>query len=176
MNILRVNFQELYERHLCRHSQFGINVLHLTSVVGVYLALFGLLYHATQSEWVLAVLGVIYLGILAFNLPAGVFAATALFLGLLFAGAIYLPELPWWAYVVIVLVFHRLQVWHHYLYTEARDMTEFNKKYKKGLALFVLLSVYELPILLKYLCFDPRNWSAAPAPEVVETVGSGGKS
>ena len=40
MNVLSADFQELYERHLCRHSQFGINVAHLACVVGTYLAYF----------------------------------------------------------------------------------------------------------------------------------------
>jgi hypothetical protein len=48
-------------------------------------------------------------------------------------------------------------------------MTEFNRKYKKGFVLFVLLSVYELPILLNYLCFDGDNATARPAPRPEET-------
>jgi hypothetical protein len=37
-------------------------------------------------------------------------------------------------------------------------MTAFNAKYRKGPALFVLLSLYELPILLNYLVFGRRDW------------------
>ena len=42
MNPFRVNFQELYARHLCRHSQYGINVIHVAAVFGIYLALAGI--------------------------------------------------------------------------------------------------------------------------------------
>jgi hypothetical protein len=37
-------------------------------------------------------------------------------------------------------------------------MTEFDKKYWKGATLFILLSLYELPILLNYLCFGRKDW------------------
>ena len=52
MNPLHANFEELYRRHLCRHSQFGINMLHIVSVVGTYLRCFGLVYSLVKSEWI----------------------------------------------------------------------------------------------------------------------------
>src|SRR5262245_23722654 len=85
MNMLQVNFQELYERHLCRHSQFGINVNHLVSVGGTYIALFGVVYWIFGTEWALAMLAMPYLAVLAFNIPASVFAATVVALALLYA-------------------------------------------------------------------------------------------
>lgn len=42
MNILRINFYELYQRHLCRHSQFGLNLWHVLSVYGVYFSIYSL--------------------------------------------------------------------------------------------------------------------------------------
>jgi hypothetical protein len=39
-------------------------------------------------------------------------------------------------------------------------MTAFNRKYRKGPVLFVLLLFYELPLLLNYLLFDRKNWTA----------------
>ena len=45
MNIFRVNFQELYRRHLCRHSQFGLNIWHLIAVAGI---LIGLNFNAVE--------------------------------------------------------------------------------------------------------------------------------
>ena len=35
-----VDFAELYARHLCRHSQFGINVIHLAALFGVWFGVF----------------------------------------------------------------------------------------------------------------------------------------
>ena len=91
-----------------------------------------------------------YLVILAVNLPFRVFVVNAACLAAIFAAVFALPTLSWWWYVPAILVFHRIQVWSHMIYTRALDMTDWNKKYPKGFALFVLLSVYELPILLNY--------------------------
>ena len=41
--------------------------------------------------------------------------------------------------------------------TKSLDMHEFADKYRKGLSLFVLLAVYELPILINFLVFDGRH-------------------
>jgi hypothetical protein len=160
MNVLSVNFQELYERHLCRHSQLGINVIHLAAVVGTYLALYGLLYGLVPSAWALVGVAVPYLAVLAVNVPGRVFLVNVLFIALLFAAFFALPRLPFWAYLVAIVVCHRLQSWSHKVYSKERDMTAFNKKYQKGFVLFVLLSVYELPILLNYLFFGRRDWCA----------------
>jgi hypothetical protein len=160
VNVLRVNFQELYQRHLCRHSQFGINVVHLASVAGTYLALYGLLYTLIPSPWPLLAVAVPYLLILAPNLPARVFLVSVLFLGAFFTAFLELPELPLWCYPVAVVVFYKIQAWSHKVYSKETDMTEFNKKYHKGFALFILLSLYELPILLNYLVFGRRDWCA----------------
>jgi hypothetical protein len=160
MNVWGTDFGELYRRHLCRHSQFGINLIHVLSVVGVYLGLFALLYALVQSEWVLLAVAVPYLLILAFNLPFRVFVVNVLVMGLIVLGASSLPELSFWWYILGIVLSYKIQVWSHRIYTKETDMTEFNKKYRKGFALFVLLSVYELPILLNYLCFGRRNWRA----------------
>ena len=85
MNLLRVNFQELYERHLCRHSQYGINVIHLATVIGTYLALFGIAAWLFESWWVVPAIALPYLAVLAFNIPFRVLAVTLVFLGLFFA-------------------------------------------------------------------------------------------
>jgi hypothetical protein len=180
MNVWSVNFRELYERHLCRHSQFGINVIHLAAVVGTYLALYGILFGLVQglghvlasaglayglleSKWVLVPITVPYLVILAVNIPVRLFLATVMFLGLFFVAFVALPQLPiWaiWAYLVGIVVFYKIQAWSHQIYNKEKDMTEFNKKYEKGFHLFILLSIYELPILLCYLVFGQRDWCA----------------
>src|SRR5262249_33456659 len=89
LNLWRVNFQELYERHLCRHSQYGLNVAHLATVVGCYLGLFALALWLVESPWIVAAIPLPYLGVLAFNIPWRVLLATmvfvAAFLALLFA-------------------------------------------------------------------------------------------
>jgi hypothetical protein len=160
MNVLSANFRELYERHLCRHSQFGINVIHLACVIGTYLSLYGLLRCLVPSEWAVLAVALPYLSVLAFNVPFRVLVANVLFLAAFFAALFALPVLDWWWYVLAIVVLYKVQNWSHKLYPKERDMTEFNKKYPKGFALFVLLSVYELPILLNYLLFGKRDWCA----------------
>ena len=49
------------------------------------------------------------------------------------------------------------------VYTAATDMTEFNKKYTKGSVLFVVLLIYEVPIVLNFLFFA-SDVAAAPRP------------
>ena len=44
----------------------------------------------------------------------------------------------------------KFQQWGHTLYPMHNDMTEFREKYPKGLPLFLLLSAYELPILVEF--------------------------
>src|SRR5262245_25019530 len=96
MNLLRVNFQELYERHLCRHSQLGINVQHLAGMTATYLLLFGIAWWLVESglavlavpepsrpliSWlVMLAIPVPYLAVIAPNVPLRVFAVTVLFL------------------------------------------------------------------------------------------------
>jgi hypothetical protein len=163
--VLSADFKELYQRHLCRHSQFGINVGHLACVIGTYLALYGMLLWACRAvvppplaPWGVAVVLVPYLAVLAANLPPRLFLATVVFLGLFLAAFLALPEVPVWVCPLAVVVFYKLQAWSHKIYPKETDMTYFNKKYPKGAALFVLLTVYELPILLNYLIFGKGDW------------------
>ena len=160
MNVLSANFQELYQRHLCRHSQLGINIAHLACVVGTYLALYGLLYGLVATPWVLLGIVILYLGIIAPNVPFRVLLVNIVFLALFFTAFFALPPLPWWAYLLAIPVFYKLQAWSHKIYRKERDMTDFNKKYPKGFALFILLSIYELPLLLNYLIFGKKDWCA----------------
>lgn len=159
MNLLNVEFLELYRRHLCRHSQFGINVLHLMGVAGIYVSLFAIAFALPGTPWIIGVGLSIYLGILAANIPFRLLlinAAFVLFLLLLFRS---LPDINVWVYVVMIFIWHRFQIWNHKLFDKHHDMSEFEQKYQKGFLLFVLLSLYELPILLNYLVFDRRNWT-----------------
>jgi hypothetical protein len=157
MSLLKVEFAELYRRHLCRHSQFGINVLHLLSVAGVYISLFAIAFALPGSMWIIGGVLTTYFLLLAFNLPPLLLLANALFVGLLAAIYLALPPVSMWIYVVLLIFWHRFQVWNHKIYDHSRDMSEFNGKYKKGPKLFVLLAIYELPILLNYLVFDRRS-------------------
>ncbi|HTU16515.1 MAG TPA: hypothetical protein VMG10_00505 [Gemmataceae bacterium] len=160
MNPLKVNFQELYERHLCRHSQYGINVIHVAAVFGIYLALAGIICSLAGTEWVLLGIIILHLAIVALNVPARVLLGTVLFMAGFFAVCLTLPRQPWWVsvYLLAIPLLYKIQAWSHKIYNVERDITEFNKKYKKGFVLFVLLSIYELPLLLKYLVFDKNNW------------------
>jgi hypothetical protein len=164
MNIAKVNFQELYERHLCRHSEYGINVIHLATVVVSYTALFALPAPWVEPVWALLAIPAAYLVLLACNVPLRVLAACLLFMALFFALFFSLPPLPVWPCLVLLVVAHEVQQWSHRIYRAERDMTDYNKKYKKGFILFVLLSLYELPILLNYLAFDKKRWSQPVPP------------
>jgi hypothetical protein len=157
---LKVNFPELYERHLCRHSQYGLNVSHLLTVVTCYLGLFGLICGLVNVPWLPLALPVPYLLALAWNVPVRVLAACVVFVALFVAGFLALPPLPVWLCALLVVLSHRVQNWSHRLWNRERDMTEFNQKYRKGPVLFVLLLLYELPILLNYLLFDRKSWAA----------------
>jgi len=79
MSVLLVEFNELYARHLCRHSQFGVNVVHLIALFAIWYSVYGLLYWLVDIEWVLAVPALAYLAVVAPNLPIRVFAATRCF-------------------------------------------------------------------------------------------------
>lgn len=160
MNVVNVDFPELYLRHLCRHSQFGINVQHLIGVAVTYICLYGLAFWAFGSLWPLLALTAVYVIVLAFNIPFPLLLINTLVIGLFFAAFLALPPTPVWVYLIVILVFHRLQVWSHKVYDKSHDMTVFNEKYKKGFQLFLLLSIYELPILLNYLVFDRRSWTS----------------
>ena len=155
-----VDFQELYARHLCRHSQFGNNVVHLLCLIGVYFGLYGLAYTLVPSPWIPVGIAVPYLLLLALNLPIRVWIATALFLTGFFAGFLTVPRIAFWWYLVAVVVFYKIQSWSHKVFTKESNMSEFDMKYVKGVPLFVLLSLYEMPMLLKYLLFGRRDWCA----------------
>jgi hypothetical protein len=156
LRLLLVEFNELYARHLCRHSQLGVNIVHLIALFAIWYAVYGLLYCALGVEWVLAVPALAYLAAVAPNVPLRVLAATTLFLGLILAAACFVLA-PWWAYLIIIPVSYKLQAWSHRFFTIESDMTEFNKKYAKGPILFVVLLIYEVPIVLNFLLFAPRR-------------------
>ena len=154
MTIFHVDFQDLYARHLCRHSQFGINVVHIISLFGVWFGIYGLVYWLTGLWWLPPALAAGYLGLVALNAPARVVVATALFLALFVAAVLWLPELPIWVYLLMIPVLYKIQSWSHKLWTASSDMTEFNKRFPKGRVLFVVLLINEVPICLNYLLFD----------------------
>ncbi|HEY7309040.1 MAG TPA: hypothetical protein VH643_06685 [Gemmataceae bacterium] len=160
MNIFRVNFPELYDRHLCRHSQFGINVIHITVVMGIYLCLYAIVQRLFGFEWPLLGIAVLHLAILVMNVPLKVLVGSAAFLVVVIALVISLPAWPAWVYALAIYPLYKIQAWSHKVYVREWDMTEFNKKYRKGIILFVLLSVYEVPMLLNYLVFDHKKWLA----------------
>jgi hypothetical protein len=160
LSLLRVDFADLYARHLCRHSQFGINVAHLAALFGIWYAVYGLVYWLVRAEWVPVALAAAYLAVLVPNVPTRVLAAAGLFVALLLAALLGLPQPPVWVYLVLIPVCYKVQAWSHKVFTVERDMTEFNKKYPKGLVLFVVLLVLEVPLVLNYLIFDRKNWAA----------------
>lgn len=160
MNPLRVNFQELYQRHLCRHSQFGINVLHLIAVAGIYLALYGIAFAMPGASWIVGGILAVYCLLLSCNIPLRLWLVNVASVLLLLALFLALPPVSWWIYAILLIVWHRFQIWHHRVYDKHHDMSAFEQKYRKGPLLAVLLAIYELPILLNYLLFDRRSWTS----------------
>jgi hypothetical protein len=157
MNIVRVNFQELYRRHLCRHSQFGLNVWHLIAVAGIYFSLSGIAFALPGASWIVGSVLAAYFLILALNVPWRVLLLDGVVVAALLAVSLSVPQIPVWIHLILLVVWHRFQVWQHRIYDRSFDMHEFTDKYRKGLVLFVLLAVYELPILLNFLVFDSRH-------------------
>ncbi len=159
LSILRVNFDELFRRHLCRHSEFGINVLHILSVWGVYFSLLviefrllqWLLPTAPTSQLVLVMLLslVPWLTVVAVNVPVTVLLVTASMVFVLCLPAAWQP-IPAWVHVILLPLWHQLQLVSHRFYTVHRDMSEFASRYRKGWHLSLLLAVYELPILARF--------------------------
>lgn len=168
MNILRINFDELYQRHLCRHSQFGINLWHVLSVYGVYFSFYSLVAFVirallpnctpTESGLLLLLLSLPYLVILVRNTPASVMLLTLVSTALLIMCAVLTPGIPFWLHLILIPAWHRVQLISHKHYTLHRDISAFEDKYRKGKTLFVLLALYELPILLQYLVFGRKDW------------------
>jgi len=153
----RVDFADLYARHLCRHSQFGLNVTHLAALFGVWFGAYGFIHSLVRVDWLPVVLAAAYLALVAVHAPLRVTLATAAFLALFVAAVLGLPELPLWAYALMVPVCYKLQSWSHKLFTAATDMTEFDKRYPKGPVLFVVLLIYEAPLVLNRLLFEGKG-------------------
>jgi len=167
LNLLHIDFNDLYARHLGRHSQFGINVGHLVSLYGLWFGVYAALYQAVlmlgvPSGWLIIVaLAATYLAIVAVNAPFPVDLATAAFLAVFVASVLSLPRLPGWsipAFLIMAPVFYKVQSWNHKIWTTAADMTEFNKRFPPGPSLNKILLLYEVPICLYYLVFRRPDW------------------
>jgi hypothetical protein len=157
LNLLSIDFPDLYARHLCRHSQFGINVFHLAALFGLWFGVYGLVYLVAETVWVPIALAAAYLAVLATNCPARVVAACGVFLAGFLAVLFVAPEMPFWVYLLMIPVFYKLQSWSHKVWNVSTDMTEFNAKYPKGRVLFIVLLIYEVPICMHYLVFDRKR-------------------
>jgi hypothetical protein len=160
MTLFAFDFEELYQRHLCRHSQYGNNVVHLVALFGMWFGVYAPLYWLTGTILVPVALATAYLALVALNAPARVCVATGVFLALFVTAVIWLPALPFWVYLIIIPVFYEVQVYSHKVFTLEKDMTGFKEKYAKGFVLFVVLLIYEVPLVLNYLVFDRRSWAA----------------
>jgi hypothetical protein len=160
LSLWRVDFAGLYGRHLCRHSQFGINVVHLAALFGVWFGVYGVVYALAHVEWLPIALAAAYLALVAVNAPVRVCVATGVFLAFFLWALFSLPELPIWAYLVMIPVCYELQSLSHKVWTASADMTEYNQQYPKGQILFGVLLINEVPLVLNYLLFDPKSWRA----------------
>jgi hypothetical protein len=160
MSLRRVEFAELYARHLCRHSQFGINVVHLAAVFGTWTAIYGILAWLAGTIYAPIGLAAGHLALIAFNVPARLVLVSGLSFALMIAVVFLLPGIPVWVYALTIPVWYKIQAYSHKVWNIEKDMSEFNKKYEKGPLLFVILTIYETPILLNYLMFDRKSGSA----------------
>jgi hypothetical protein len=158
VNLVRVEFDELYARHLCRHSQFGVNLLHLVALLFVWFGVYGVIYWLCRSPWAPAAMAAAYLMAVAPSLPVRVILVTSGFLCLFVLALLKLPLLPVWCYAALIPIFYYLQNWSHRLFHVEHDMTLFKEKYAKGRVLFVVLLFYEVPLLLNYLVFGRADW------------------
>lgn len=168
MSLIVIDFAELYARHLRRHSQFGINVAHLIALYGVWWCVYAAAQALTTAftqefaYWVPIGLAMAYWLVLVPNAPVRVLLATAAFLAALVASVVFLPSLPWWAfwaYLLPIPLWYKLQAWSHKVWNLELDMTEYDRKYTKGKVLFFVLLFYEVPIVLNYLVYDRKRWS-----------------
>ncbi len=167
LSLLHVDFEDLYHRHLGRHSQFGINVAHLAALYGLWFGVYSALYQAAllarlPASWMIIVaLAVSYLAVVAVNAPAQISVASAAFLAVFIASVLALPRLDsvWMlAFIALIPLFYKLQSWSHKLWTAAADMSEFNKRFPPGRTLSAILLFYEVPICLNYLLFRRPDW------------------
>jgi hypothetical protein len=167
LSLLHVDFDDLYARHLGRHSQFGINVAHVAALYGLWFGVYAIIYQAVlhahlPAGWLIIVaMAVTYLGLVAMNAPNHVSLATAVFLSFLVTSVLILPRLSgWWTltFVVMVPVFYKLQSWSHRIWCVAGAMSEFNKRFPPGRILSSILLIYEVPICLNYLMFRRKDW------------------
>ncbi len=167
LSLLHVDFDNLYARHLGRHSQFGINVGHLAALFGLWFGAYAALYQLIllrdppAAYLVIGSLALTYLAIVAVNAPYRVVLATANFLAVFVASIVAMPRLPLWsipAFIAIIPVFYKIQSWNHKIWTVTADMTEFNKQFPPGGTLTFILLIYEVPVCLNYLVFKRQDW------------------
>jgi hypothetical protein len=167
LSLWHVDFQELYARHLGRHSQFGINVNHLIALYGLWFGVYATIYQIILAlnvprGWLAIVgLAVAYLVVVAINSPSAVTLVTALFMTVFVTSVLALPRLPIGAiviFLVMIPLFYKVQAWGHKIWTSAADMTDFNRRFPPGRALNIILLFYEVPICLNYLVFGTKDW------------------
>jgi hypothetical protein len=157
LSLLHVDFDALYARHLGRHSQFGINLGHLTALFGLWFGVYATLYEAI----LIVALALSYLACVASSAPYRVVVATAIFMALFVASVLALPRLPAWtmlAFFAMAPLFYKVQSWNHKIWTTAADMTEFNRRFPPGGAMNFILLIYEVPICINYLVFRREDW------------------
>ena len=166
-SLLHFSFDDLYARHLGRHSQFGINVAHLGALYGMWFGAYAAIYQTallvgTPAAWgIVVALAVSYLALVSVNAPYQVCLATAAFLTIFVASVLALPELAVWSIILFLLmvpIFYKLQAWSHKVWTTAADMTEFNRRLPPGRTLASILIFYEVPTCLDYLLFHRTDW------------------
>src|SRR5262249_3394404 len=85
LTLSRIDFPAVSVRHLCRHSQVGINVAHLAALFGVWFGVYRLIHALVRVDWLPVALAVAYLALVAVHARVRVTLATAAFLALFVA-------------------------------------------------------------------------------------------
>ncbi len=167
LSLRHVDFDDLYARHLGRHSQFGINVAHVVALYGLWYGVYAAIDQAARHlgapmTWpILATMAIAYLAVVSINAPARNVVVTAIFMAIFVASVLVLPTLPIWSiplFLAMSPAFYKFQAWNHKIWTRAADMSEFNKRFPPGKDLNMILLMYEIPICLNYLIFHREDW------------------
>ena len=183
MSLLGVEFDELYARHLCRHSQFGINVAHLAALFGTWFGVYGAVYWLFRTEWLPVAHGSGLPGRARAQRadPRTMAASRHSFSVALMVAAsarcrccrvwAYLADDPWSA-----TSFSRLEPQVVKANVE-HDMTEFNPEVHERIRPVrrTGLLFYEVPIVLNFLLFGQKRWGPrAGAPGARGRRGAAG--
>ncbi len=168
LSLLHVDFDDLYARHLGRHSQFGINVGHLACSLRTLVWRLRGRIPGSRSFWAFR-----HRGWSSWPWPSPISPwspSTPLTTSALRRRSSWRSSSQVSSLCrcyrpgrsrrssLMVPVFYKVQAWNHKIWNVAADMTEFNRRFPPGRTLTTILLIYEVPICLNYLLFKRQDW------------------